>query len=64
MIARLNATNDGFHDLYVIPSVPKLSHWRILPTDPWLNKGEKLNDLGDFADTVQRVTILKSGDLF
>jgi DNA invertase Pin-like site-specific DNA recombinase len=64
VLARLNAENDGFHDLYVIPSVPRLSHWRILQTDPWLEKGEKLNALEDFADTVHRVTALSSGDLF
>jgi hypothetical protein len=64
VIARLNAENDGIHDLYVIPNVPRLSHWRILPTDPWLEKGEKLNTLDNCANTVYRVTALKSGDLF
>jgi DNA invertase Pin-like site-specific DNA recombinase len=64
LIARLNAENDGFHDLYVITNIPRLSHWRILPTDPWLEKGEKLNALEHFAETVHRVTALSSGDLF
>lgn len=64
LVARLNATNDDFHDLYLISSIPDLSHWRMLPIDPWLEKGEKLNSLAEFANTAQRVARPKSGFLF
>jgi len=55
LLARLDATNSSFLDLYVLPSIDRRKRFRISLDDPWLSRGERLVDLSRLREVVERV---------
>jgi DNA invertase Pin-like site-specific DNA recombinase len=48
LLARLDTTNDAFHDFHVLPTCPNPTTWTIQPDDPWFRKGSCVCVLADF----------------
>jgi hypothetical protein len=45
LLCRCNALDDGFHDLYLVPSDDKAGWVRIKESDGWLKRGKRIADL-------------------
>jgi DNA invertase Pin-like site-specific DNA recombinase len=59
LLCRCNTADNGFHDLYLVPSGEKLGWVRIKESDQWLNRGKRLSDLSKLrhaAEFVQKAS--------
>ena len=55
LLARLDEGNFSFLDFHVLPSVDRVKRFDLRLMDSWLNRGQKLSDLGAFGEAVVRV---------
>jgi hypothetical protein len=55
LLARLNETEDGFEDYFVVPDLRRWTRLTLTLDDPRLKKGKKLIDLADFSEIVNQV---------
>ena len=55
VLARLNSTNDGFMDYFVVPPIRTSKSVRLLKHDPRLDITIRLDNLGNLADAVRTV---------
>jgi DNA invertase Pin-like site-specific DNA recombinase len=63
LLARLDAGNSSVLDLHVLPNIDRRKRFHISLDDPWLNRGEKLNDLSRLREVVAQVHSSRRGAL-
>jgi hypothetical protein len=55
LLARLNSTNDGFHDLWVVPSVANSNSGIFLAEhDLWLHRGKRVEDFARLPEIIRQ----------
>ena len=55
LLARLDKENRSFLDFHVFPTMDRQERFHMSLADPWLNRGQPLNDLLAFCEVVARV---------
>jgi len=62
LLARLDTENQAFLDFHVLPNIDRPRRFHIHHSDPWLNRGLRLNDLSAFCTLVGQVRSAKKRD--
>jgi hypothetical protein len=60
LLARLNTTNDAFHDFYILPSIDRRQNFHIRENDLWLDRGKRLPDLSQLPQVLRQVERMKN----
>jgi DNA invertase Pin-like site-specific DNA recombinase len=55
LLVRLDAENLSFFDFYVLPNLDRFKRFHLREQDHWLNRGERIEELGDFCRAVGRL---------
>jgi DNA invertase Pin-like site-specific DNA recombinase len=55
LLARLDEDNRSFLDFHVFPEVGRHTRFDISMSDPWLDRGKRLPDLGAFCEVIARM---------
>jgi len=55
LLARLDESNNSFLDFYVFPNLNRVKRFDLRLMDDWLNRGQKLSNLGAFVEIVFRM---------
>jgi len=55
LICRLNSSNDGIEDLFVMPHIDRTRRFRLKEHDEWLARGRRVVCLSEFLRVVQAV---------
>jgi hypothetical protein len=55
LLARLDKQNRSFLDFHIFPSMDRRKRFYVSLADPWLNRGQPLNDLLAFCKVVECV---------
>jgi hypothetical protein len=61
LLARLNSTNDAFHDFWVLPSLDCKPNLHVGEYDVWLHRGKRVPDLLKLPEILRQVEQLKQG---
>ncbi len=59
LLARLDEANGFFLDFHIVPDIDRTRRFHVSMSDPWLNRGQQLADLGDFCEIVENVRAAK-----
>jgi DNA invertase Pin-like site-specific DNA recombinase len=58
LLTRLNPDNLTFFDFHVLPNLNRQKKFHMRQNDPWLLRGERIKDLSEFCDAVDRASRL------
>jgi DNA invertase Pin-like site-specific DNA recombinase len=60
LLARLDELSGSFLDFHVFPNMGRATRFYLSRADPWLNRGQPLNDLRTFCEVVARADTARS----
>jgi DNA invertase Pin-like site-specific DNA recombinase len=57
LLCRLNSDNTDFHSFYMVRTMDRLKACKLKENDPWLAKGQRLDELSQFYETAKALSL-------